>query len=58
MESNFTISKNNENLKKIWELRWSISKASFFNFTPLVDNYYILVPVNLNGLNFFKTKRN
>ena len=53
MESNFTISKINENLKKIWELRWSISKAPFFNFTPLVDNYYILDPVNINGLNFF-----
>ncbi len=55
-ESDFTSSKDIEKLKGIWELRWSSSKAPFLNYSPLVDNYQILDPLNLNGLNLLKPR--
>jgi len=54
MESTFTLSKDVENLKGIWELRWSSSKAPFLNYSPLVDNLQFLDPLNLDGLNLLK----
>ena len=45
-----------ENLKGVWELRWSSSKAPFLNYSPLVDNLQILDPLNLNGLNLLKPR--
>ena len=54
--STFTLSKDIEKLKGIWELRWSSSKAPFLNYSPLVDNLQILDPLNLNGLNFLKPR--
>ena len=56
MDSNFTLSKDIEKLKGIWELRWSSSKAPFLNYSPIVDNLQILDPFNLNGLNLIKPK--
>ena len=55
-ESDFTFSKDIEKLKGIWELRWSSSKAPFLNYSPLVDNFQILDPTNLNGLNLLKPR--
>ena len=55
-ESDFTLSKDIEKLKGIWELRWSSSKAPFLNYSPLVDNLQILDPFKLNGLNLLKPK--
>ena len=56
MESNFILSKDIENLKGIWELRWSSSKAPFLNYSPLVENLQILDPLNLDGLNLLKPR--
>ena len=56
MESNFILSKDINNLKGVWELRWSSSKAPFLNYSPFVDNLQILDPFNLNGLNLIKPK--
>ena len=55
-ESKFTLSKDIEKLKGVWELRWSSSKAPFLNYSPLVDNLQILDPLNLNGLNLLKPR--
>ena len=55
-ESRFTISRDIEKLKGVWELRWSSSKAPFLNYSPLVDNLQILDPLNLNGLNLLKPR--
>ena len=56
MESNFSLGNDIQNLRGIWELRWSSSKAPFLNYSPLVDNLQILDPTNLNGLNLLKPK--
>ena len=55
-ESTFTLNKDVEKLKGIWELRWSSSKAPFLNYSPLVDNLQILDPLNLDGLNLLKPR--
>ena len=55
-ESNFTLEKDIEILRGIWELRWSSSKAPFLNYSPLVDNLQILDPTNLKGLNLLKPR--
>ena len=55
-ESTFSLGKDVEKLKGIWELRWSSSKAPFLNYSPLVDNLQILDPLNLDGLNLLKPK--
>ena len=54
IESNFTLSKDIDKLKGIWELRWSSSKTPFLKYSPLLDNLQILDPINLNGLNLLK----
>ena len=56
MKSNFSCNKDIQKLEGIWELRWSSSKAPFLNYSPLVDNFQILDPFNLNGLNLLKPK--
>ena len=55
-ESNFTLSYDIDKLKGIWELRWSSSNAPFLKYSPLIDNYQILDPINHNGLNLLKPK--
>ena len=56
MKSKFNLNNDIEDLKGIWELRWSSSKAPFLNYFPLVDNLQILDPVNGYGLNLIKPK--
>ena len=56
MKSKFTLSNNIDKLKGIWELRWSSSKAPILNYSPLIDNFQILDPLNMNGLNLLKPK--
>ena len=56
LDSKFNLSNDIKKLKGIWELRWSSSKAPFLNYSPLVDNFQILDPFNLNGLNLLKPK--
>ncbi len=55
-ESNFVLSNDFQKLKGIWALRWSTSRAPFLNYSPLVDNFQILDPINLNALNLLKPK--
>ena len=56
MESNFIFNNDIEKLKGIWELRWSSSRAPFLNYSPLVDNFQILDPFNLDALNLLKPR--
>ncbi len=56
LNSDFVLSRDIENLKGIWELRWSSSKAPFLSYSPLIDNFQILDPVNSNGLNLLKPR--
>ena len=53
---NFSFSKNRNDLKGVWELRWSSSNSPFLKYSPFIDNLQILDPFNLNGLNFLKPR--
>ena len=53
---NFSFSKNRNDLKGVWELRWSSSNSPFLKFSPFIDNLQILDPLNLNGINLLKPK--
>ena len=53
---NFSFSKNRNNLKGVWELRWSSSNSPFLKYSPFIDNLQILDPFNLNGLNLLKPR--
>ena len=55
-ESNFVLSQDRNKLMGIWELRWSSSKVPFLSYSPLIDNFQILNPFALNGLNILKPK--
>tara|TARA_Y100000766_G_scaffold241139_1_gene218897 strand:+ start:986 stop:1534 length:549 start_codon:yes stop_codon:yes gene_type:complete len=55
-DSNFILSRDNEKLKGIWELRWSSSKAPFLNYSPLFDNLQILDSSKLNAMNLLKPR--
>ena len=50
----FAYSKNRNDLKGVWELRWSSSNSPFLKYSPFIDNLQILDPFNLNGLNLLK----
>ena len=52
----FAYSKNRNDLKGVWELRWSSSNSPFLKFSPFIDNLQIIDPFNLNGLNLLKPK--
>ena len=54
--SNFSLSKDIEKLKGIWELRWSSSNAPFLNYSPLVDNLQILDPLKSSAMNLLKPR--
>ena len=56
IESNFNLSADIDKLKGIWELRWSSSNSPFLKYSPIVDNFQILDPLNLNCLNLLKPK--
>ncbi len=53
---NFSFSKNRNDLKGVWELRWSSSNSPFLRYSPFIDNLQILDPFNLNGLNLLKPR--
>ena len=57
VEHNFSFSKDRNDLKGVWELRWSSSKSPFLKYSPFIDNLQILDPFNLNGLNLLKPRR-
>ena len=52
----FAYSKNRNDLKGVWELRWSSSNSPFLKYSPFIDNLQILDPFNLNGLNLLKPR--
>ena len=53
---NFSFTKNKNDLKGVWELRWSSSNSPFLKYSPFIDNLQILDPFNLNGLNLLKPR--
>ena len=55
-DSNFTFSKNRNDLRGVWELRWSSSNNLFLKYSPFIDNLQFLDPFNLNGLNLLKPR--
>ena len=56
VEHNFSFNKDRNDLKGVWELRWSSSNSPFLKYSPLIDNLQILDPLNLNGLNLLKPR--
>ena len=56
LNHNFTVSKNRNDLKGVWELRWSSSNSTFLKYSPFIDNLQILDPLTLNGLNLLKPR--
>ena len=56
IDHNFSFSKNRNDLKGVWELRWSSSNSPFLKYSPFIDNLQILDPFNLNGLNLLKPR--
>ena len=57
LDYDFDFSKNSNDLKGVWELRWSSSNSPFLKYSPFIDNIQILDPFNLNGLNLLKPIR-
>ena len=53
---NFSFSKNRNDLKGVWELRWSSPNSPFLKYSPFIDNLQILDPFYLNGLNLLKPR--
>ena len=53
---NFSFSKDRNDLKGVWELRWSSSNSPFLKYSPFIDNLQIVDPFNLNGLNLLKPR--
>ncbi len=56
IDHNFSFSKDRNDLKGVWELRWSSSNSPFLKYSPFIDNLQILDPLNLNGLNLLKPR--
>ena len=55
-KSKFNLKSDIEELRGIWELRWSSSKAPFLNYSPLIDNLQILNPSESNAMNLIKPR--
>ncbi|MBO6960773.1 MAG: hypothetical protein JJ847_07725 [Prochlorococcus marinus CUG1438] len=53
---NFSFGKDRNDLKGVWELRWSSSNSPFLKYSPFIDNLQFLDPFNLNGLNLLKPR--
>ena len=45
-----------DQLRGLWELRWSSSKSPLLNYSPILDNLQILDPERRRGLNFLRPK--
>ena len=56
IDHNFSFSNDRNDLKGVWELRWSSSNSPFLKYSPFIDNLQILDPFNLNGLNLLKPR--
>ena len=56
IDHNFSFSKDRNDLKGVWELRWSSSNSPFLKYSPFIDNLQIIDPFNLNGLNLLKPR--
>ena len=56
IDHKFSFSKDRNDLKGIWELRWSSSNSPFLKYSPFIDNIQILDPFNLNALNLLKPR--
>ena len=56
IDHSFSFGKDKNDLKGVWELRWSSSNSPFLKYSPLIDNLQILDPFNLNGLNLLKPR--
>jgi len=55
-ESFVDIIHQSDQLRGVWELRWSSSKSPLLNYSPLLDNLQILDPEKCQGLNFLRPK--
>ena len=55
-ESYVDIAQQINQLRGVWELRWSSSKSPLLNYSPLLDNFQILDPEKRRGLNFLRPK--
>ena len=55
-ESAIDITMQLDQLRGVWELRWSSSKSPFLNYSPFLDNLQILDPEKGRGLNFLRPK--
>ena len=55
-ESKFNLKSDIEELRGIWELRWSSSKSPLLNYSPLIDNLQILNPSKSNAMNLIKPR--
>ena len=45
-----------DQLRGVWELRWSSSKSPLLNYSPVLDNLQILDPERRRGLNFLRPR--
>ena len=48
IDHNFSFNRDRNDLKGVWELRWSSSNSPFLKYSPFIDNLQILDPFNLN----------
>ena len=55
-ESHVDITEQLDQLRGVWELRWSSSKSPFLNYSPFLDNFQILDPDKNIGLNFLRPR--
>ena len=56
VDHHFSFSKDKNDLKGVWELRWSSSNSPFLKYSPFIENLQIIDPFNLNGLNLLKPR--
>ena len=56
IDHSFSFSKDKNDLKGVWELRWSSSNSPFLKYSPFIDNLQFLDPFNLKGLNLLKPR--
>tara|TARA_B100000965_G_scaffold6398_1_gene4975 strand:- start:663 stop:1202 length:540 start_codon:yes stop_codon:yes gene_type:complete len=55
-ESSVNLAKQLDELRGVWELRWSSSKSPLLNYNPLLDNLQILDPEKNRGINFLRPR--
>ena len=55
-ESSVNLAMQLDELRGVWELRWSSSKSPLLNCNPLLDNLQILDPEKNRGINFLRPR--